>query len=110
MVLGIKALHLEARSLSCVELLVAELSAGRDVELSEDVVEVPFDRSGADVQLLGDFGVRVAVSGQRGDLRFLRWSPVFGLWLRARTGSPVALNSRRARLAKPSARICTNES
>ncbi len=48
MVLGIKALHLEARSLSCVELLVAELSAGRDVELSEDVVEVPFHRSGAD--------------------------------------------------------------
>src|SRR6476620_1938239 len=78
MVLGIKALHLEARSLSCVELLVAELSAGRDVELSEDVVEVPFDRSGADVQLLGDFGVRVAVSGQRGDLRFLRCEP--GVW------------------------------
>ena len=110
MVLGIKALHLEARSLSCVELLVAELSAGRDVELSEDVVEVPFDGSGADVQLLGDFGVRVAVSGQRGDLRFLRCEP--GVWAVAagENGSPVALNSRRARLAKPSARICTNES
>ena len=67
MVLGINALHPVTRSLSWVELLVAELSAGRDVELSKDVVEVPFDGSGADVQLLGDFGVRVAVSGQRGD-------------------------------------------
>src|SRR5712691_10950781 len=40
-----------------------ELVAGADVELSEDLVQVVFDRARADEQLGGDLGVGQAVTG-----------------------------------------------
>lgn len=48
-----------------------EFSARCDVELCEDLAQVPFDGSGAEEQLRADLGVGSYVTGQSGDLGFL---------------------------------------
>src|SRR6185437_13039039 len=50
----------------------AELPAGRDAELDEDLSQVPFDRVRADEQPGPDLLIRQSVAGQPGDLFFLR--------------------------------------
>src|SRR3954449_6167050 len=51
---------------------VAQLAAGRDVQLGEDLAEVPFDRPRAEEQAGTDLRIRVAVPHQLRDLPLLR--------------------------------------
>ena len=53
----------------------AELSAGVDAELGEDLVEMPFDGAGADEELLADLRVRAAAGRELCDLLLL-WGEV----------------------------------
>src|SRR5262249_33825786 len=49
----------------------AELPPGADVQLLEDVAQVPLDGAGAEEQLRPDLGIRVSVARKLGDLSFL---------------------------------------
>src|SRR5690606_24223543 len=56
-----------------------QLAAGTDAELREHLAEVVLDGAGADEQLTADLGVRVAVRGQRRDLRLLRCEQILSV-------------------------------
>ena len=79
----------------------AEVFAGGDAELGEDVAEVPLDGAGADEQLRGDLLVGAAVSGQFRDLGFLGGEVGASVDRTLADAFPVASSSRRARSAKP---------
>src|SRR6478609_7156464 len=49
----------------------AELAAGRDAELGEDLAQVPFHGARAQVELEPDLGVRQSFPCEPGDLRLL---------------------------------------
>jgi hypothetical protein len=51
---------------------LAQLPAGADAELDEDLAQVPLDGPGADEQQGADLRVGLAVDGEPGDVRLLR--------------------------------------
>src|SRR5262245_35590173 len=61
-----------------------ELPARADVELLEDVPQVPFDGARTEEELRSDLGIRVSIARERRDLRLLRGE------LRARVVCPLA--------------------
>jgi hypothetical protein len=71
---------------------------------------VVLDGAGADVELLADLLVGVALSGEPGDLGFLGVRAIAVSTVRVRTFSPVAASSRRARSAKASMPMCVSHS
>ena len=54
----------------------AQLAAGADTELDEDLAQVPFDRAHGQEQLGADLRIGVAVPGQPGDAGLLPVSAV----------------------------------
>src|SRR5690606_41093704 len=57
----------------------AQLATRADPQLREHLAQVVLDRAGADEELTADLRDRVAVRGQRGDLRLLRGEQVPGV-------------------------------
>jgi hypothetical protein len=86
----------------------AKLVARGDVELLEHLVQVVLHRAGADEELCADLGIGQAILGELGDLRLLGVSPARASSVCLRAVSPVAMSSRPARSAKPSAPMPLN--
>src|SRR6185437_13379092 len=61
-----------------------QLAARRHAKFGEDLAQMPFHRARTDEKMAGDFGVRVAVARQSGDVTFL------GRQLHCRPVAPLA--------------------
>jgi hypothetical protein len=85
-----------------------ELAAGADAKLGKDLAQVVLDSTRADEQPGADFGVGQAITGQPGDLGFLRGQVDRGLTVRLPAVSPVATSSRRPRSANASVPIASS--